>query len=82
MQDRDFEIERAWLLLKDDLGTLDSEKPLEDRISGGEETLMTNLDAQFEEGGGVECGCCFSPASFVCFPRWQDFNPQTNPTQA
>lgn len=63
MQDQDFEIERAWLLLKDDRATLDSEKPLKDRIPGGVETPIMNSDAQFE-GGDIECGCCFSPASF------------------
>jgi hypothetical protein len=65
MQDKDLEKERAWLLLKD----VPQEVPIADEFPqapGGTWTSITDPNALPEEEGGLECGCCFSPAPFVC----------------
>jgi len=68
MQDKDFEEEKAWLLLKDIPTTQDifvADKPLQNQVPGGTGTSTTSPDAPPEEEGGLECGCCFSPVPFV-----------------
>jgi len=71
IQDDDFDKERTWLLLKDVL--VIQEVPVidgfpQDRTPGGSGTLA-ELDVILEDGSGLECGCCFSPAPFVCVPH-------------
>ena len=73
MQDKDFEEERAWLLLKD--VPVAQEVPLagkflQNAAPGGTGTSAAHLDALAEDEGGLECGCCFSPAPFVCSPHF------------
>ena len=73
MQDKDFEEEKAWLLFKDIPVT--QEVPiaggsLQNQALGSTGNPMTDLSVPPEEGG-LECGCCFSTAPFVCFPNRQ-----------
>ena len=70
IQDKDFEEERAWLLIEDVPvipEVLVTEAP-QDQAPGGSGTSLTGPTAIPEEEGGLECGCCFSPAPFVCIP--------------
>jgi hypothetical protein len=69
MRDKDFEEERAWLLLKD--VPVAQEVPIADEFlrnpaSGGAGTPVSDFNVPPGEEGGLECGCCFSPAPFVC----------------
>ena len=67
-QDKDFEEEKAWLLLKDIPVTQEisvANQPLQNQVPGGVETFVTNPDVPPEEDGDLECGCCFSPVPFV-----------------
>ena len=68
MQDKDFEEEKAWLLLKDipvAQGISVANQPPQNQVSGGMGTSATNPEIPPEEEGGLECGCCFSPVPFV-----------------
>jgi len=62
-KDRDFEEERAWLLLK---GA---------SVTG---TSVADPSALPEEEGDLECGCCFSHAPFVRFLRSRHSEPSNN----
>ena len=73
IQDEAFEEERTWLLLKDVPVT---GEPLQNQVPGGMGTAVTDPHVLPEEGG-LECGCCFSPAPFVCFPHSQRPEPVT-----
>jgi len=78
VQDEDFEEERAWLLLKDVPVTQAvpvADEFLQNRAPGDAGTSTRDPHAQPEEDGGLECGCCFSPAPFVCFPHPQCSKP-------
>jgi len=59
-KDKDFEEERAWLMLNGALVTM---------------THAADLSDLLEEGGNLECGCCFSDAPFVRFPHSQHSEP-------
>jgi len=68
MQDKDFEEEKAWLLLKDIPVTQKisvAYQPLQNQVPGGTGTSGVNPEVPPEEEGGLECGCCFSPVPFV-----------------
>lgn len=84
VQDENFEEERAWLLLKD-VPVTQAVPAADDfpqiRAPGDTGPSMTEFHTQLEEDGGLECGCCFSPAPFVCFPYPQHSKP-TNPFTA
>ncbi|KAF9651340.1 hypothetical protein BDM02DRAFT_857152 [Thelephora ganbajun] len=67
MQDEDFEKERTWLLLKDVPVTQevsDTDEFVQNQAQGGKGTPATDMNVLLEEEGGLECGCCFSPAPF------------------
>lgn len=72
MRDEDFEMERVWLLLKDvpvvEEALVDDGTP-QDQAPGDPGTSLAELNVPPEEDGGLECGCCFSPAPFVCIPH-------------
>lgn len=82
MQDKDFEEEKAWLLLKDLPVTQripPAKGPLPQyQVPGGSATSVTDPNVPPEEEGGLECGCCFSPVPFVRSQRSQHSEPLTN----
>lgn len=70
-QDKDFDEERTWLLLKDVPVIQEvpvADRSLHDQAPGGSGTSLEELNVLPEDEGGLECGCCFSPAPFVCVP--------------
>ena len=69
IQDEDFEKERAHLLLEDIQAIQEVPDTDKSRDAG---TFVTGLNVPPEDEGCLECGCCFSPAPFVCFLRWED----------
>ena len=78
MRDEDFDEERTWLLLNDVPVTQKVPipgKPLQNQAPGGTGASVTGFNVPFEEEGGLECGCCFSPAPFVCLPHPRHFKP-------
>jgi len=81
IQDKDFEEEKAWLLLRDIPSTQDipvaGELP-QNRVPGGTGTSVTDHNVPPEEEDGLECGCCFSPVPFVRSRRSQHSEPLTN----
>lgn len=84
MQDEDFEKERAWLLKDAQVarGVPDPEEFLRDHTPENAEDSTTDLNVPLEEEGGLECGCCFSLAPFVCFCIDRAPDPQTNSSTA
>lgn len=78
MRDKDFEEEKAWLLLKDVPLTQDipaAGGSRRNQAPGGTGPSVTNHDIPPEAEGGLECGCCFSLAPFVCFSHSQHTQP-------
>jgi TRIAD3 protein (E3 ubiquitin-protein ligase RNF216) len=71
MQDEDFEREKTWLLLKDVpvIQEFPVARSLQDQAPGGSGTPLGESNVLPEDEGGLECGCCFSPAPFVCIPH-------------
>jgi hypothetical protein len=70
MEDKDLDEERAWVLFRDIPMVqefLAASGSLKDPAPGGSGTAPAEVSAS-PEGGGLECGCCFSPAPFVCIP--------------
>ena len=66
MEDKDFEEEKTWLLLKDIPVAQGVPGPPQRRAPGGTGTSTTDYNVLPEpEEGGLECGCCFSPTPFV-----------------
>lgn len=68
MQDEDFDKERTWLLLGDtpaSKGVPAAAESLQDHAPGGSGASAAELNALPKDEGGLECGCCFSPAPFV-----------------
>lgn len=85
MQDEDFEQERAWLLLKNAQVARevpDVEEFLQNQTPGNAGDSTADLNVPLEEEGGLECGCCFSLAPFVCFCIDRVIDPQTNSSTA
>lgn len=71
-QNKDFEEEKAWLLLKDVPVTQKDPVPdgyPQNQAPGDAGTSSMDPNVPPEEEGGLECGCCFSLAPFVCFSR-------------
>ena len=62
MKDKDFEEERAWLLLNG--------VPVTTTTAQG-----IDLSDLLEEECDLECGCCFSDVPFVRFPHPQHADP-------
>ena len=71
IKDESFEEERAWLLLKDVKDVQEASSA--GRAPGDGETSGAGSNDPIEEEGGLECGCCFSPAPFVRSPYRQHF---------
>lgn len=70
-QDKDFEEEKAWLLFKNVPAIQKlpiANGSLQDRAPKGSETSLAEPNVLSGESG-LECGCCFSPAPFVCIPH-------------
>jgi len=81
MQDKDFEEEKEWLLLKDIPMTQEisvADEPLQNQGPGGMGTSATSPDVPPEEEGDLECGCCFSPVPFVRSQCSQNSEPLTD----
>ena len=70
MEDKDLDKERAWVLFRDIPVVQESPVAggsLEDPAPVGSGSVVAEVNVP-PEGGGLECGCCFSPAPFVCIP--------------